>query len=291
MASRTGAGRVRVAALATEHGDRDRRQHGRHAGKDEDEADTAETVGADRPDRRAEQQPAHLGRPVEPERLTVTLRWRRVRQVPAGRRIVDRGGQPDRRPQDEEGERPGDRQRQDREHAGQQEPGHHQRDSGGPVGEPAEDGLADEPGGRPGGDHQPERGEIDALLGEIERQDRQEAAEAEPHDELGEQERRDAAPARTPGRVGGRERGPSHPPRVAPASGGPDGDARGRTDRHEPLTRPRRYGRGLLAGRSEVVLTLAARRPASGRRIDPAQEAARDPAQTACLDQARGLRE
>ena len=62
----------------------------------------------------------------------------------------------------------------------------HQRLARGPVGDPAEDRLGDEAGRRPGGDDQPEGREVDPPRREVERQDRQERAEAEPDDELGQ---------------------------------------------------------------------------------------------------------
>ena len=76
----------------------------------------------------------------------------------------------------------------------------HQRDARRPVGEPAEDRLADEAGRRPGGDDDPEEREVDALLREVQGQDRQQRPEAEPDDELGEQQRDDVAPALGPAR-------------------------------------------------------------------------------------------
>ena len=45
----------------------------------------------------------------------------------------------------------------------------------------------------------PSSREVDALLGEVERQDRQQRPEPEPHDELGEQQRHDVAPPLEPG--------------------------------------------------------------------------------------------
>ena len=78
---------------------------------------------------------------------------------------------------------------------GREQPDDHQRDARRPIGQPAEERLADEPGGRPRRDDDAEQREIDALLGEVERQDRQQRPEPEPHDELGEQQRDDVAPA------------------------------------------------------------------------------------------------
>ena len=77
-------------------------------------------------------------------------------------------------------------------------------DALGAVGQPAEDRLADETGGRPGGDDEAERGQVDALLGEVQRQDRQQAAEPQPHDELGGEQRRRCRPSDRARRSGGR---------------------------------------------------------------------------------------
>jgi hypothetical protein len=62
-------------------------------------------------------------------------------------------------------------------------------------------------GRRPGGDDKPERRQVDALLLEVERQDREQRAEPEPHDELGDQQRDDRAPAIEPRGGSGREPG------------------------------------------------------------------------------------
>ena len=61
-------------------------------------------------------------------------------------------------------------------------------------------GSLDETRRRPGRDDEAEGREVDALLGEVERQDGQQAAEAEPDDELGEEQGRDAAPLVEPER-------------------------------------------------------------------------------------------
>ena len=119
----------------------------------------------ERADRRAEQQPAHLDRAVQPERLATTFRRGRVGQVAAGGRVVDRGRQT----------RPRRAGRGTRaapvKTSGSMlktpvadEADDHQRDPRGPVGQPAEDRLADQPRGRPGGDDQPEERQVDPLL-------------------------------------------------------------------------------------------------------------------------------
>ena len=188
-----------LLGLAAAQADRDGRQERRHATEHEDERDPAEPLGPERADRRTEQQPAHLDRAVQPERLAASLRRRRVGQVAARGRVVGRGRETGPGAQEEERERPGEDQRQHAEHTGRDEADDHQRDARGPVGQPAEDRFADEPGRRPGRDDEAEEGEVHALFGEVDGQDRQERAEAEPDDELGQEERDDVAPALGPG--------------------------------------------------------------------------------------------
>ena len=53
----------------------------------------------------------------------------------------------------------------------------------------------------------PSVAEIDALLGEVQRQDRQQPAEPQPHDEFGDEQRQDRAPAVEPGGGCGRADG------------------------------------------------------------------------------------
>ena len=137
------------AAIATEH---------------EHERDPAEPLGPERADRRPEQQPAHLDGAVQPERLATTFGRRRVGQVAAGGRVVDRGRQAGAGAQEQERQRPGEDERQDAEDAGRDEPDDHQRDPRRPVGQPAEDRLADEPSRRPGRDDEAEERQIDPLL-------------------------------------------------------------------------------------------------------------------------------
>ncbi len=197
-----GVGRGRrmcpLACLATAQADRDRGQPGGDPAEHEDERDAAEHAGPERPDGRPEQQPAHLGRAVQPERLSAAFRWRRIGQVAAGGRVIGRGRQAGTSAQEQERQRSCEYERQDAEDPGRDQPDHHQWDTGGPVRQPAEDGLADQARRRPGRDDEAEKGEIDALLGEIQRQDGQQGPESEPHDELRQKERDDIAPALEP---------------------------------------------------------------------------------------------
>ena len=104
-----------------------------------------------------EQQPAHLHRAVQPERLASPLRRRRIGQVAARGRVVERGRQPGPGAQQDERQRPGEDERQRGEHPGRDQPDDHQRHARRPVGQPAEDRLAHEPGRRPRRDDEAEQ--------------------------------------------------------------------------------------------------------------------------------------
>jgi hypothetical protein len=128
-----------------------------------------------------------------------SFRRRGVGQVAARGGVVDGRRQADDRAEDDEREWTGDREWQDREDPGEDEADDHQRYPLGSVGQPAEGWLPDQPSRGPGSDHDPEGRKVNALIGEVEREHRQQATEAEPDDELGEQQRSDAAPSRAPG--------------------------------------------------------------------------------------------
>ena len=193
-----------VALLTHPQRDPDRGDDRGDRAEHEDERDPTELRGPERADRRAEQQAAHLRRPVQPERLAAPVRWRRVGQEAARGRVVDGRTETGTRAQQHERHRPGEDERQRPEHAGRDEPDDHQRHPLGAVRQPAEDRLADEACRRPRGDDDAERREVDALLDEVERQDGQQAAEPQPDDELRDEERRDATPSFEPGRpIGG----------------------------------------------------------------------------------------
>ena len=98
--------------LADAEADGQGRDERRDRTEDEDEADPTEPIGAERADRGTQQQAAHLGRAVQPERLAATARGRRVGQVPAGRRVVDRGAEPGAGAQQQERQGAGEHQRQ-----------------------------------------------------------------------------------------------------------------------------------------------------------------------------------
>ena len=228
-----------VRRLAHAQGDeRAGRDRGDRA-EDEDEADPAEVGRPERPDGRTQEQAAHLGRAVQPERLAALARWRRVGQVAAGGGVVDRGTQPGPGAEQDEGQRRGQHQRERPEHPGRHEADGHHRHAAGAVGDPAEDRFADEPGGRPGRDDEAERGQVDALLREVDRQDREQATEPEPHDEFGHEQRGDGTPLVEPGSEtgglgkrghgfrGGRDEAPS----LARRAGQPRLDAPVRTSR------------------------------------------------------------
>src|SRR5437773_1900844 len=65
--------------------------------------------------------------------------------------------------------------------------------------QPAEDRLADQARGGPRSDDHPERLELHAMRGEVQRHDREQRPEAEPHDQLRREEREDRLPATGPG--------------------------------------------------------------------------------------------
>ena len=114
-----GAGVRPDRRLADAQADRDAPRRTRDRAEDEHEADPAEPAGAERADRRTEQQPAHLGRAVQPERLAPALRRRRVGQVAAGGRVVDRRAERrSRRAAATNGDGAREHQRQDPEDAG-----------------------------------------------------------------------------------------------------------------------------------------------------------------------------
>ena len=196
-----------VALLTYAQRDTDRGHHRRDRAEDEDERDAPELCRPEGADRRAEQQPAHLRGSVQAEGLPAPVRRGRVGQEATRGRVVDGGTKPGSGAQQDEGQGPGEDQRQRPEHAGRDEADDHQRDSLGPVGEPAEDRLADETRGGPCGDDDAKGRKVDPLLREVERQDREQAPEPQPDHELGDEERRDATPSFEPGRPSTAEAG------------------------------------------------------------------------------------
>ena len=250
----TAPGCVRTGVSWTRRRDGEGRHERGDRAEDEDEADAAEPVGAERADRGTEQQAAHLGRAVQPERLAAALRRRRVGQVAARRGVVDRRAEPgSRRAAARNGRAPvktrGSAPRTPVTSSPMTISGTR------PVRSASQPkiGSRDEPRGRPCRDDQPERREVEALLGEVQRQHREEPAEPEPHDELGHQERQDVAPAVEPGRdpgwrgrVGHRVRGSSgsgEPTRTRPPG------ALRRAAQDAPYTRPPHVARPIGARR------------------------------------------
>ncbi len=123
-APRLAAGRVvpRVGRGAgVGHADGD--DHGGHddsePGHPEHDRGLARDRGRDAADRRADHEPAHLRRAVQPEQLAVALGRVRVHEVATRGRVVDGGRQPRQGPQRDEGERPDHEQRRHREHRGE----------------------------------------------------------------------------------------------------------------------------------------------------------------------------
>jgi hypothetical protein len=199
-AARRGRASARSAQLRDADGDRDGGRKGRQGGQDQHELVPADERRPEATDRRSEEDPTHLGRVVEAEDLARPPGRRRVVEVAAGRRVVHRRPETGQSPQGDEG----DGRREDR-HRTDRRPGHdqsedHERHPGGAVRERAEERLREQPRRGPGGDDDPEQGDVDAVLGEVERHDREERPEPRPEDELGGEERQDAAPAGKPGR-------------------------------------------------------------------------------------------
>ncbi len=199
VASWAGAGCVRPPVSLTRHATAPAAEERGDGTEHEHELDPAEHPRTEGPDRRTDEQAAHLRRPIEAERLAATLRRRGVGQVATGRRVVHRRGDAGRTAQDDEREWADQEERQKLEDPGQQQATDHPRDTGGPVRKPAEDGLCDETSDRPRGDDEAERGQVQTLFDEVERQDGDQATEPQPHDELGGQERDDIAPLVEPG--------------------------------------------------------------------------------------------
>ena len=84
------------------------------------------------------------------------------------------------------------------------------------IREHPEERLGEQPGGRPGGDHDPERCRVDALLAHEQGQDRQNRAKAEPDHGFGEEQRQQWTPPAEPAARGCRERGDGHDRTLAP---------------------------------------------------------------------------
>ena len=199
---RTEPGDRRTAAgwspLADSEGDRAGGDEGTQGAEHEDEADAAERRGTQPTEGRAQQEAAHLRCAVQPEGLATPFGRGRVRDVATGSRVVDRRGQALEAAEGDERTRPDERERQELEDPCPDVADDHERNPSGVIGEPPEDRLADEAGCRPRGDDDAQGPEIDAVLGEVEGHDRQQRAEAEPDDELGDEEREDRRPGRQP---------------------------------------------------------------------------------------------
>ena len=180
---------------------------------------------------------------VQPERLAASLRRRRVGQVAARRRVVHRGREAGEAAQDDERERPGQDQRQRAEE---------RRSATRPRTISGTRAVRSASQPKIGSLTRRAIGQAAMTMPSVARsmpcsvkysgQDRQEAAEPEPHDEFGGQQRQDAAPAVEPGGEAGAdgeaERGRSCGVRSASVPGarrhvGPG--ARGRARQDEPV--------------------------------------------------------
>jgi hypothetical protein len=185
----------RIAANGDQHG----RDDGGRGGHPEHHGRLTGDGRGDPADGRADHQAAHLCRPVEPERLALALRRVGIDEVAPRCRVVDRGRQAGQRPGRDEGQGADREQGHHGERGRQQQPDDHHQLPRGPVGNPAEHRFADQPSRRPGGDDHAQRGQVDTVPGEVDRQDRQQRAEADPDGSLGDEQREDRAPGAKPG--------------------------------------------------------------------------------------------
>ena len=228
--------------------DREAEQDGgrdhRDAAEDEREDVPATECGPDGPEGGPEQEPTHRRSAVEAERRAALVGGRGVEDVGARGRVVGGRGEAGESARQHEGRNPGDHERH-RDHDGRhQEAAQHQDPLVAAIGEPAEDRLAHEPRGRPGSDDPAQRRDVDSLLAQVERHDREERAEAQPEDRLGEQDGEDRKPpgeppAETPGA------GVAHA-HIVPSRRSPRPRGRGRSGRPSPPSRP---GRRRASGR------------------------------------------
>ena len=229
----TGSGRRMIVRLSSTAA----ASHG-HAAEDEGEDVPAAERRSDAPEGRAEEEAAHLGRAVEPERGPALRGRRGVEDVGPRGRVVGGGREAGEGPGEQEGRDAGQDERHRDHDSGRQEAGQHQEPLVAAIGEPAEERLAQEARGRPGRDDPAQGRGVDPLLRDVERQDRQERAEAHPEDGLGDQdgedrERPGKPPADTPGA------GVGHAA-IVPSRRSPRTRGRGRSGRPSPPSRPGR---------------------------------------------------
>ncbi len=164
-------------------------------GREDEREPEAEHGRTEAAQRRADEEAAHLRRPVDAERLAVLGVVGRVDDEAPCRRVVHRRAEPRDEAGEEERGRPDEHQGKDGRDGRDGEADDHERDAGRPVRQPAEERLRDEARGRPRGDDEAERHRVHAVVAHVERQDRDDRTEADPHDRLGGEEREDGPPA------------------------------------------------------------------------------------------------
>ena len=193
-----------IGERRSQSGDEDRGQDAQRARERERKAKPEAGSGADRTDHRTDDEAAHLERGIEPERLASLPFGRPVDDDPARRRVVHAGRATGQETRDEQGRRTREEQRHEHEDPQQHEAADHQQTVlAGPVCDRAEQRLGEELGERPGrGDHAVGV-DVDAVLGGVQRQHREQRAEAEQDDELGNQQGQDRAPTVRPGASAG----------------------------------------------------------------------------------------
>ena len=187
------------ARARDQDGHQDRGHQQRDAGHPEHDRGLARDRRQHTADRRPEHEAAGLRGAIEAEGLALAFRRVRVDEVGASGRVVHRRRHPRARPQDDERHGANDEQGQDREHRGQHQAPDHHRPPGDPIRQPTEERFADQASGRPCRDHDTQGGQVHAVLGEVDRQDREQRTEAEPDGGLGEEERQDRPPLGQPG--------------------------------------------------------------------------------------------
>ena len=130
--------------LANAQGDDDRGDEDADPAEHEHGARVARHHGNEASERRAQQKPRHLGGAVQPEGLAPPVGRGHVHEVATGSRVVRGGGKPGQPAQDAERQEPGREERQHGEHGAGKQSAHHERLATCPVGQPAEDRLADQ---------------------------------------------------------------------------------------------------------------------------------------------------
>ena len=187
----TGGDMARHRAAKDGEGEQDRSAC--HGGRAEDEGKSV-AAAQGRPDAAeggSQQEATHLGRPIEPERRSTPGGGRGVQDVGARRRVVGRRREAGEPPSKQERRGAGHQQRHRHDGRGGHHPDEHQQALVAAVGEHPEERLADQAGGGPRGHDPAERRGVDPVLGQVERQHREQRPEPQPQDRLGDQDGQD----------------------------------------------------------------------------------------------------